>query len=57
MAVPEAVRTTGVLVDALNGIVLAALGEIPKCLANLKPPVCAGCAFGAMTKVLWQSKG
>ena len=36
---------------------LAALGEIPKRLANIQPPVCAGCAFGAMTKVPWQSKG
>ncbi len=36
---------------------LAALGEIPKCLANIQPPVCTGCAFGAMTKVPWQSKG
>jgi hypothetical protein len=36
---------------------LAALGEIPKRLANIQPPVCAGCAFSAMTKVPWQSKG
>jgi hypothetical protein len=32
---------------------LAALGEIPKRLANIQPPVCAGCAFGIMTKVPW----
>ena len=30
---------------------LAKIGEIPKHLANVPPPVCAGCAFGAMTKV------
>ena len=36
--------------------VLAKLGEIPKHLANVLPPVCAGCAFGAMTKVPWRGK-
>ena len=30
---------------------LAKIGEIPKHLANVLPPVCAGCAFGAMTRV------
>jgi hypothetical protein len=35
---------------------LAILGKIPKQLANVKPPVCAGCLFGAMTKVPWQGK-
>jgi hypothetical protein len=33
---------------------LAKIGEIPKHLANVLPPVCAGCAFGAMTKVPWK---
>ena len=35
---------------------LAILGEIPKQLAKVKPPVCAGCLFGAMTKVPWRGK-
>ena len=35
---------------------LAILGEIPKRLAKVKPPVCSGCLFGAMTKVPWQGK-
>ena len=36
---------------------LAILGEIPKRLARVTPPLCAGCAFATMTKVPWQSKG
>ena len=35
---------------------LAKIGEIPKHLANVLPPVCAGCAFGAMTRVPWKNK-
>ncbi len=35
---------------------LAILGKIPKQLAKVKPPVCIGCLFGAMTKVPWQGK-
>ena len=35
---------------------LATFGEIPKRLAKIKPPVCAGCLFGAMTKVPWRGK-
>ncbi len=35
---------------------LAKIGEIPKHLANVLPPVCAGCAFGAMTKVPWKNR-
>ena len=35
---------------------LAQLGEIPKRLANVHPPKCAGCIFGAMTKVAWKGK-
>ena len=31
---------------------LALNGEIPKKLAKVKPPKCAGCLFGAMTKIL-----
>ncbi len=34
----------------------ASNGEIPKRLAKVKPPVCAGCLFGAMTKVPWRGK-
>ncbi len=30
---------------------LAKIGKIPKHLANILPPVCTGCAFGAMTRV------
>jgi hypothetical protein len=35
---------------------LAIIGKIPKQLAKVKPPVCAGCLFGAMTKVPWWGK-
>jgi len=35
---------------------LAILSEIPKRLAKVKPPVCSGCLFGAMTKVPWRGK-
>jgi hypothetical protein len=35
---------------------LALDGEIPKKLAKFKPPKCAGCLFGAMTKIPWQGK-
>jgi hypothetical protein len=35
---------------------LALNGEIPKKLSKLKPPKCAGCLFGAMTKLPWRSK-
>jgi hypothetical protein len=35
---------------------LASNGEIPKRLAKVKPPVCAGCLFGAITKFPWQGK-
>ncbi len=31
-------------------------GEIPKKLSKLKPPKCAGCLFGAMTKLPWCRK-
>jgi hypothetical protein len=33
---------------------LALNGEIPRCLAKVKPPACVGCLFGAMTKVPWR---
>ena len=36
---------------------LAKNGKIPKKLTKLMPPWCAGCFFGAMTKVPWQTKG
>lgn len=29
---------------------LAKIGEIPRALADIKPPACAGCLFGAMTR-------
>jgi hypothetical protein len=32
---------------------LALNGEIPKKLAKARPPTCAGCLFGAMTKIPW----
>jgi hypothetical protein len=35
---------------------LALNGEIPKKLSKLKPPKCASCLFGAMTKLPWRSK-
>jgi hypothetical protein len=35
---------------------LAEVGGIPKRLAKVKPPTCAGCLFGAMTKVPWRTK-
>ena len=35
---------------------LAILGEIPKRLAKVKPLVCAGCLFEAMTKIPWRGK-
>ncbi len=35
---------------------LAHNGEIPKKLAKVKPPKCAGCLFGAMTKIPWRGK-
>jgi hypothetical protein len=35
---------------------LALNGKISKKLSKLKPPKCAGCLFGAMTKLPWCSK-
>ncbi len=35
---------------------LALNGEIPKKLAKIRPLRCAGCLFGAMTKVAWHGK-
>jgi hypothetical protein len=35
---------------------LALNGEILKKLSKLKPPKCAGCLFGAMTKLPWRGK-
>jgi hypothetical protein len=35
---------------------LALNGEIPKKLAKVAPPKCAGCLFGAMTKIPWCGK-
>jgi hypothetical protein len=35
---------------------LALAGKIPKKLAKVKPPVCAGCLYAAMTKVNWKGK-
>jgi hypothetical protein len=31
-------------------------GKISTKLANIRPPRCAGCLFGAITKVLWRTK-
>jgi hypothetical protein len=36
---------------------LAENGEIPKRLACIRPPRCAGCLYGAMTNVPWHRKG
>ncbi len=35
---------------------LAHNGKIPQGLAKVKPPACAGCLFGAMTKVPWKGQ-
>ncbi len=35
---------------------LALNGEIPQCWAKVKLPACAGCLFGAMTKVPWKGR-
>jgi hypothetical protein len=35
---------------------LALNGEILKKLVKVKPPKCAGCLFGAMTKIPWRGK-
>ncbi len=35
---------------------MAKNGEIPKKLAKVHPPKCAGCLFGAMTKIPWRGK-
>ena len=35
---------------------LALNGKIPKKLAKVLSPKCAGCLFGAMTKLPWQGK-
>jgi hypothetical protein len=35
---------------------LAINGKIPKKLAKVAPPKCAGCLFGAMTKIPWLGK-
>ncbi len=35
---------------------LALNGKIPRCLTKVKPPACAGCLFGAMTKVPWKGQ-
>jgi hypothetical protein len=35
---------------------MAANGKIPNKLGKVKPPKCAGCLFGAMTKLPWHGK-
>jgi hypothetical protein len=35
---------------------LALNGEIPQQLAQVKPPACTGCLFGAMIKVPWKGR-
>jgi hypothetical protein len=35
---------------------MAANGEILKKLGKVKPPKCAGCLFGVMTKLPWRGK-
>jgi hypothetical protein len=36
---------------------MAELGILPKKLAQVTPPKCAGCLFGTMTKKPWRNKG
>ena len=36
--------------------ILATLGIIPRTLVRVKPPKCAGCLYGAMTKRPWRTK-
>ena len=36
--------------------ILAVMGLIPKRILNVKPPKCAGCIFGKMTKRPWRTK-
>ena len=36
--------------------VMATLGIIPRKLAQIKPPICAGCLYGGMTRKPWRSK-
>jgi hypothetical protein len=35
---------------------LALNGKIPRHIAKVKPPACAGCLFRAMTKVPWRGQ-
>ena len=37
--------------------ILDLLGITPKRLANAKPPKSEGCIYGAMTNILWRTKG
>jgi hypothetical protein len=32
------------------------MAKFPKKLTKVKPPKCAGCLFGAMTKLPWRGK-
>ena len=36
---------------------LASLGILPRHITTVKPPKCAGCLYGAMTKRPWRTKG
>mmetsp|Transcript_109 Transcript_109/g.216 ORF Transcript_109/g.216 Transcript_109/m.216 type:complete len:135 (+) Transcript_109:261-665(+) len=36
---------------------LAFLGILPRRITTVKPPRCAGCLYGAMTKRPWRTKG
>jgi hypothetical protein len=35
---------------------MSALGILPRRLSSVHPPKCAGCIFGAMTKMPWRTK-
>ena len=37
-------------------LALAKNGDLPKKLADVAPPICAGCMFGAMTRRRWREK-
>jgi len=36
---------------------LSAMGILPKKFLDIKPPKCAGCMFGSMTRRPWTRKG
>ena len=47
---------TTTLDNIWQAAIFSKLGEIPKYLSKVKPPICAGYLFGAMTKKPWRTK-